>query len=81
VEADGGKSYVRMDIHDSDYAGRIFLYIFCGILDAMWQVTSYWLMGAISNDPAKLAYFTGFYKSLQSAGAAAHWGIDSAKKP
>ena len=49
-----------MDIFDSGYTGRIFLYVFCGILDAMWQTTAYWLMGAMSNDPAKLAHFAGF---------------------
>ena len=49
-----------MDIYDHGYAGRIWLYIFCGLLDAMWQTTAYWMMGAMSNDPAKLAYFTGF---------------------
>lgn len=26
----------------------------------MWQTTAYWFMGAMSNDPAKLAVFTGF---------------------
>lgn len=50
----------RIDIHDKEYVGRIWFYIFCGLLDAMWQTTSYWLMGAMSNDPAKLAFFAGF---------------------
>lgn len=26
----------------------------------MWQTTAYWIMGAMSNDPAKLAHFAGF---------------------
>ncbi|KAG5222431.1 major facilitator superfamily domain-containing protein [Salix suchowensis] len=34
---------VKMDIHDHGYAGRIWLYIFCGLLDAMWQTTAYWV--------------------------------------
>ncbi|KAG9226027.1 hypothetical protein CCMSSC00406_0008689 [Pleurotus cornucopiae] len=72
---------VKMDINDHGYAGRIWLYIFCGLLDAMWQTTAYWMMGAMSNDPAKLAYFTGFYKSLQSAGAAGVWRADAVKRP
>ncbi|ETW78309.1 hypothetical protein HETIRDRAFT_454298 [Heterobasidion irregulare TC 32-1] len=71
----------KMDIHDHGYAGRIWLYIFCGLLDAMWQTTAYWMMGAMSNDPAKLAYFTGFYKSIQSAGAAGVWRADAVKLP
>ncbi|KAG5642564.1 hypothetical protein DXG03_002551 [Asterophora parasitica] len=71
----------RIDIFDSGYAAKIILYVFCGLLDAMWQTTAYWLMGAMSNDPAKLAHFAGFYKSLQSAGAAGIWRADAVKVP
>lgn len=31
----------------------------------MWQTFVYWLMGAMSNDLAKLAVFTGFCKSFR----------------
>ncbi|KAF8961018.1 major facilitator superfamily domain-containing protein [Flammula alnicola] len=72
---------VKLDIFDRGYGGRIMLYIFCGLLDAMWQTTAYWIMGAMSNDPAKLAHFTGFYKSIQSAGAAGAWRADAVKRP
>jgi len=51
--------------------------MFYGFLDACWQTYAYWLMGALSNDPRKLAYFAGFYKSIQSAGAAVVWRIDA----
>ena len=63
------KQYTRetatadLDIYDHGYAGRVMFYIFCGLLDAMWQTTSYWLMGAMSNDPSKLAFFAGFCRS------------------
>lgn len=52
----------KLDIFSHGYVARIWLYIFCGLLDAMWQTTAYWIMGAMSNDPAKLAHFTGFCK-------------------
>ena len=55
--------YHKLDIYDRGYIGRIWLYILCGVLDAMWQTTAYWVMGAMSNDPAKLAHFTGFCAS------------------
>ncbi|KAF8961016.1 major facilitator superfamily domain-containing protein [Flammula alnicola] len=71
----------KYDIFSHGYAGRIMLYIFCGLLDAMWQTTAYWIIGAMSNDPAKLAYFAGFYKSIQSAGAAGAWRADAVKTP
>ncbi|KAF8202832.1 MFS general substrate transporter [Pholiota molesta] len=70
---------VKIDFKDHEYGGRVILYIFMGLLDAMWQTTAYWLMGAMSNDPAKLANFTGFYKSIQSAGGAGSWRADAVK--
>ncbi|PBK60036.1 MFS general substrate transporter [Armillaria solidipes] len=63
------------------YQKQVWFYIFCGILDAMWQTTAYWLMGAMSNDPSKLAFFAGFYKSIQSAGAAGIWRADAVMIP
>ncbi|EJT99003.1 MFS general substrate transporter [Dacryopinax primogenitus] len=71
----------RIDFSTPGYAAYIWLYIFCGLLDSMWQTACYWFMGAMSNDPAKLAYFTGFYKSLQSAGAAGIWRVDAELLP
>jgi hypothetical protein len=71
----------RIDFSDKEYVGRVFLYIFFGILDAMWQTSVYWMMGAMSNDPSKLAYFVGFYKSIQSAGAAGAWRADAVHTP
>ncbi|EGO03434.1 hypothetical protein SERLA73DRAFT_46162 [Serpula lacrymans var. lacrymans S7.3] len=81
------KGYTRatatatMDMNDKGYAAYGWLMIFYGFLDAMWQTAAYWLMGAMSNDPSKLAVFTGFYKSLQSAGAAGIWRADAVKLP
>ncbi|THG97892.1 hypothetical protein EW026_g4204 [Hermanssonia centrifuga] len=75
------KGFHEIDIYDSEYTGRVMLFIFCGLLDAMWQTTAYWMMGAMSNDPAKLAHFTGFYKSIQSAGAAGIWRGDAVGLP
>ena len=38
-------------------------------------------MGTLSNEPRKLAYFAGFYKSIQSAGAAVVWRLDAIPVP
>ncbi|KAJ7476827.1 major facilitator superfamily domain-containing protein [Mycena galericulata] len=81
------KDYTRASLTVVDAADRIdlralcFLFIFFGLLDSMWQTSVYWMMGAMSNDPSKLAYFTGFYKSIQSAGAAGAWRADAIKTP
>ncbi|KAJ7688419.1 major facilitator superfamily domain-containing protein [Mycena rosella] len=71
----------KMDFSDKGFVGRVWLYIFFGVLDAMWQTSVYWMMGAMSNDPSKLAHFTGFYKSIQSAGAAGSWRADAILTP
>ncbi|TFK49326.1 MFS general substrate transporter [Heliocybe sulcata] len=74
-------SPTRMDIYDHGYAGRILLYTLCGVLDSVWQTTTYWIIGTMSNDAAKLAYFTGFYKSIQAAGCAGAFATDAVKLP
>ena len=71
----------KQDIFDPGYTANLFLYIFYGLLDSAWQTYAYWLMGTLSNDPRKLAYFAGFYKSIQSAGAAVIWRVDALKAP
>jgi len=38
-------------------------------------------MGALTNNGRKLANFAGFYKGIQSAGAAIMWRLDGVKKP
>ncbi|KAL0074477.1 hypothetical protein J3Q64DRAFT_1816344 [Phycomyces blakesleeanus] len=43
--------------------------------------TCNWLMGAMSNDPNLLARYAGFYKAVQSAGAAIAFGIDAVDIP
>ena len=53
-------NFHKIDFSDDNYTAHIWLYIFCGLLDSMWQTTAYWFMGAMSNDPAKLAHFAGF---------------------
>lgn len=38
-------------------------------------------MGAMSNDPRKLAYYAGFYKSIQAVGATTITALDANKYP
>jgi hypothetical protein len=69
--------YVKLDWTDSGYIGPMFLYMFYGFYDSVWQTTSYWLMGSLTNNSRKLANFTGFYKGIQSAGGAISPVLDS----
>ncbi|KAK4033706.1 major facilitator superfamily domain-containing protein [Parachaetomium inaequale] len=63
------------------YIGPMFLYFFYGFFDAAWQTCIYWYMGALSNSGRKAANLAGFYKGLQSAGAAIFWRLDGLKTP
>lgn len=63
------------------YVGPMFLYFFYGFYDAAWQTCVYWFMGAITNNSRKLANFAGFYKGIQSAGAAIIFKLDDYKSP
>lgn len=38
-------------------------------------------MGAMTNDPRKLAYYAGFYKSIQAVGATTITALDADKYP
>ncbi|KAI7191530.1 hypothetical protein D0869_15408 [Hortaea werneckii] len=76
------EDYVKMDWTDGrKYIGPMFLYIFYGFFDAAWQTTVYWFMGAMTNNSRKLANFAGFYKGIQSAGAAIMWRLDGLPSP
>jgi len=73
----GDKNFVARDFTDPGYIGPMFLYMFYGAYDSVWQTTTYWLMGALTNNGRKLANFTGFYKGIQSAGGAISPQLDS----
>ncbi|KAL2339523.1 hypothetical protein Fmac_007463 [Flemingia macrophylla] len=61
----------------SRYAGPFVLYFSFGLLDAMFQSMVYWVIGALANDSEILSRYAGFYKGIQSAGAAVAWQIDN----
>ncbi|KAJ7568612.1 hypothetical protein O6H91_01G040200 [Diphasiastrum complanatum] len=72
-----------LDFKDSNlaYAGPLTLYILLGLLDSMYQTLFYWILGMLTCETATLSRFSGFYKALQSAGAAISWQIDEIKAP
>ena len=70
--------FVTMDFRDAGYGGPLVLYMAYGLYDATYQTIIYWLMGSLTNNARKLANFTGFFKGIQSAGAAITPAIDNA---
>lgn len=73
------KHFVPTDWSTPGYAGPMFLYICYGLYDSLWQASVYWFMGALSNSGRRSANYVGFYKGIQSAGAAVMWSLDSRK--
>lgn len=65
----------------ASYIGPLFLYMFYGLNDAAWQTYCYWLMGSLSNDISTLSRYAGFYKCIQSSGAAISWRINAVSTP
>ncbi|KAI5063404.1 hypothetical protein GOP47_0021951 [Adiantum capillus-veneris] len=61
----------------SAYGGPFVLYFSYGFLDAMFQTLCYWIIGALTNDARMLSRYSGFYKGVQSAGAAVAWYTDN----
>lgn len=80
-EVTEAKGYETIDwtAKGSKYLGPMFLYFFYGFYDAIWQTNIYWYMGALSNSGRKAANLAGFYKGIQSAGAAVFWALDGPK--
>jgi hypothetical protein len=58
------------------YIGKLF-----GIPCLIGYANKARFMGAITNNGRKLANFAGFYKGIQSAGAAIAWRLNGMKKP
>ncbi|KAF2191097.1 MFS general substrate transporter [Zopfia rhizophila CBS 207.26] len=71
-----GSGREKKDWTDEGFGGPFVLYMFYGFSDAAWQTCVYWFMGALTNNGRKLANFAGFYKGIQSAGAAITWRLD-----
>lgn len=67
----------RKDFTDSAYLGPMFLYMSYGFFAATWQTCTYWLLGALTSHSRKTAHFAGFYKGIQSAGAAVSFRINT----
>ncbi|KAG0255995.1 hypothetical protein DFQ27_005967 [Actinomortierella ambigua] len=65
----------------ASYIGPLILYMLYGANDAAWQTYCYWLMGSLSNDATVLSRYAGYYKGIQSAGAAIAWRLNAIKTP
>jgi MFS family permease len=75
---DKGKAPYKIDLVDSQRTALpVFALLVGAVGDTALQTFSYWLMGAIAGNDSNLsARFSGYYKGVQSAGAAVAWALD-----
>lgn len=76
---DRNSDLTAMSFTDRGYIGPMFLYMFYGMFDAMYQSFIIWVLGSMSNNPRTTAIYASLYKSIQSAFAAIVWALDSRK--
>jgi hypothetical protein len=82
-EETSGVGFQLIDCADVAYIGPIFIFIGFGFVHFIFQVCIYWFLGALadSSSTAAPADFAGFFKSLQSVGAACAWRVGNEKLP
>lgn len=75
--------FTKVDLTDPEYIAPMFLMIAYGFFDGVWQTSIYWFMGALADNSstASVADFAGFFKSLQSVGAAVAWKLNNLNSP
>lgn len=67
-----------IDFQDKDWVFPFFVMIGYGLADSIIQTFSYWIMSIIAgNDTVLAARYAGYYKGVQSLGAAVAWLLDS----
>lgn len=59
--------------------GPLLLLMAYYIADATYQGLAYYTMSCMTNEPFRLARMAGYYKGVQSAGAAVSFGMDAVK--
>ncbi|CAN1129966.1 UNC93-like protein 2 [Linum perenne] len=77
----GHTPYPKLDFIESGvkFMGPFVLYFSYGFFDAIFQSMIYWVIGALAEDTETLSRYAGFYKGIQSAGAAVAWQLDTRK--
>jgi hypothetical protein len=66
-----------IDWTDSSYPGAVIIYLCYGAQYGMFQNTILWILGTLTNQPARLGHMVGLFVSVLSAGTATAFGIDA----
>ncbi|EKD00083.1 DUF895 domain membrane protein [Trichosporon asahii var. asahii CBS 8904] len=73
--------HLNMDWSNGRAPGPLLLLLGLTIVDACFQGLAYYIMSSMTNDSFRLARLSGFYKSIQSAGAAVSYGMEAVATP
>lgn len=73
--------HLNMDWTHNRAPGPLLLLLGLTIVDACFQGLAYYIMSSMTNDSFRLARMSGFYKSIQSAGAAVSYGMEAVATP
>lgn len=73
--------HLNMDWTNGRAPGPLLLLLGLTIVDACFQGLAYYIMSSMTNDSFRLARLSGFYKSIQSAGAAVSYGMEAVATP
>ncbi|EXJ80501.1 hypothetical protein A1O1_08646 [Capronia coronata CBS 617.96] len=66
-----------VDWSDSDFVSAFFLFMLTWVASNLWQYIMMYFLGAITNDPVRLAHYAGIYRGFLAAGEALLFGLDS----
>lgn len=69
------------DFKQNESRGPLALMFFYYCVDSFYQGLAYYIMSSLTNDPFKLARMAGYYKGVQSAGAAVSFAMDAVHTP
>lgn len=70
-----------IDCSDQSYIGAVVIYMLYAAQYGMFQNLVLWILGTLSNDPAKSGAMAGLFVGLLSAGTAVSFGVDATAPP
>lgn len=75
------KDSIGWDYTDAESRSPLALMFSYYVVDSFYQGLAYYVMSALANNPFELARMAGYYKGVQSAGAAISYGMDAVATP
>eukprot|EP01065_Artemidia_motanka_P000418 TRINITY_DN10188_c1_g4_i1.p1 TRINITY_DN10188_c1_g4~~TRINITY_DN10188_c1_g4_i1.p1 ORF type:complete len:468 (+),score=134.17 TRINITY_DN10188_c1_g4_i1:100-1503(+) len=81
TQDDDGRKNIDVFNDTGDWWAPAGVYFLWGLIDAFVQVWALWAIGQLSDEPATLSRFVGYYKALQSGAGAVAWKLNAERVP